>query len=51
MAHFLNIIVEGGFKELGNPSLTSLYLESESDEDCEEYEVKVTSQRPFTPIH
>ena len=35
---------------MGNSSLTSLCSESESDEECEEDEVEVTSQRPFGPI-
>ena len=37
----------GGLKELHNSLLTSLCLESEGDEECEEDEVEVTSQRPF----
>ena len=45
MAHVLNLDVQGGLKELGNSSLTSLCSESEGDEECEEDEVEVTSQR------
>ena len=43
MTHVLNLVVQGGLKELGNSSLTSLYLEREGDEECEEDEVEVTS--------
>ena len=43
MAHVLNLVVQGGLKQLGNSSSTSLCLESESDEECEEDEVEVTS--------
>ena len=50
MAHVLNLVVQGGLKELGNSLLTSLCSESEDDEKCEEYEVEVTSQRPFGAI-
>ena len=50
MAHVLNLAVQGGLKKLGNSSSTSLCLESESDEECEEDEVEVTSQRPFVAI-
>ena len=35
MAHVLNLADQGGLKELGNSSLTSLCSESEGDEDCE----------------
>ena len=44
MAHVLNLAVKGGLKQLGNSSSTSLCSESESDEECEEDEVEVTSQ-------
>ena len=50
MARVLNLAVQGGLKQLGNSSSTSLCLESESDEECEEDEVEVTSQRPFGAI-
>ena len=50
MAHVLNLAVEEGLKELGNSSSTSLCSESEGDEELEEDEVKVTSQRPFGAI-
>ena len=50
MAHVLNLAVQGGLKQLGNSSSTSLCSESESDEECEEDEVEVTSQRPFGAI-
>ena len=44
MAHVLNLDVQGGLKQLGNSSSTSLCSESESDEECEEDEVEVTSK-------
>ena len=50
MAHVLNLDVQGGLKQLGNSSLTSLFLESEGDEECEEDDIQVTSQRPFGAI-
>ena len=50
MAHVLNLAVQGGLKELGNSSLTSLCSESEGDEEYEEDEVEVTSQRPCRAI-
>ena len=50
MAHVFNLAIQGGLKQLGNSSLTSLCSESESDEECEEDEVEVTSQRPFGAI-
>ena len=50
MAHVLNLAVQGGLKQLGNSSSTSLCSKSESDEECEEDEVEVTSQRPFGAI-
>ena len=50
MAHVLNLAVQGGLKELGNSSSSSLCSESEGDEECEEDEVEVTSQRPFGAI-
>ena len=50
MAHVLNLAVQGGLKQLGNSSSTSLCSEIESDEECEEDEVEVTSQRPSGAI-
>ena len=50
MAHVLKLAVQGGLKELGNSSSTSLCSESEGDEECEEDEVEVTSQKPFGAI-
>ena len=50
IAHFLNLAIQGGLKELGNSSLTSLCSESEVDEECEEDDEEVTSQRPFRAI-
>ena len=49
-AHVLNLAVQEGLKELGNSLLTSLCSESEDDKECEEDEVKVTSQKPFRVI-
>ena len=46
MAHVLNLTVQRGLKELGNSSLISLCLERVNDEECEEDEIEVTSQRP-----
>ena len=45
MAH-----VQGGLKELGNSSLTSFCSESEGDEEYEEDDIEVTSQRPFGAV-
>ena len=50
MAHVLNLAVQGGLKELGNSSSTSLCLESEGDEESEEDDIEVNSQRPFGAI-
>ena len=50
MAHVLNLVVQGDLKELGNSSSTSFGSKSEGDEECEEDEVEVTSQRPFGAI-
>ena len=36
MAHVLNLVVQGGLKELGNPSLTLEFSEGEDDEGCKE---------------
>ena len=35
---------------MGNSSLTSLCSKSEGDEECEEDDMEVTSQRPFGAI-
>ena len=35
MAHVLNLVIQGGLKELGNSSSTSLCSESEGDEEYE----------------
>ena len=50
MAHVINLAVQGGLKELGNSSLTSLCSESEGDEECEKNDIEVTSQIPFRAI-
>ena len=50
MTHVHNLAIQGGLKELGNSSLNSLCSEREGDQECEEYEVEVTSQRPFGAI-
>ena len=50
MAHVLTLVVQGGLKELGDSSLSSLCLEREGDEECEEDDKKVTSQIPFGAI-
>ena len=50
MAPVLNLAIQGGLKELVNSSSTSLCSESGGDEECEEDEVEVTSQRPFGAI-
>ena len=42
IAHVLNLAVQGGLKELGNSSLTSLCSESEGDEEREEDDIEVT---------
>ena len=42
MAHFLNLAFQGGLKELGNSSLTSLCSKSEGDEECDEDDMEVT---------
>ena len=39
MAHVLNLTAQGGLKELGNSSSTSLCLESEGDEESEEDDI------------
>ena len=40
IAHVLNLAVQGGLKELGNSSLTSLCLKSEGDEEYENDDIK-----------
>ena len=50
MAHVFNLAIQGGLKELGNSLLTSLCSYSEGDEECEEDDIEVTSQRPFGAI-
>ena len=42
IALVLNLAIQGGLKELGNPSFTSLCSEHEGDEECEENKVEVT---------
>ena len=46
MAH----VLQGGLKELGNPSLTSEYLEGEDDEGCHEDVLEVSSKKAFGKI-
>ena len=46
MAHVLNLVIQGGLKELGNPSLTSECLKCEDDEGLEE----VFSKKAFGDI-
>ena len=43
MAHVLNLVIQGGLKELGDPSLTSECLEGEDDEGCDEDVLEVSS--------
>ena len=45
MAQVLNLVVQGGLKELSNPSLTSEYLEGEDDEGCDEDVLEGFSRR------
>ena len=47
MAHIFNLVVQGGLKELDNPSLTSKYSEGEDDEGCDEDVLEVSSKKPF----
>ena len=47
MAHVLNLVVQGGLKELGNSSLTSEYSEGEDDEGCDEDVLEVSSKKAF----
>ena len=47
MAHVLNLVVQGGLKEIGNPSLTVECSKGEDDEDCEEDVSEVSSQKTF----
>ena len=41
MAHVLNLAVQGGLKQLGNSSSTSLCSESESDESVKKMRWKL----------
>ena len=50
MAHVLNLVIQGGSKELVNPSLTSEYLEGEDDEGCDEDVLEVSSKKAFGKI-
>ena len=50
MAHVLNLVVQGGLKELGNPSLTSEYSEGEDDEGCDEDVLEFSSKKVFRKI-
>ena len=50
MTHVLNLAAQGGLKELGKSSLTLLCSKSEGDEECEEDDMEVTSQRLFGAI-
>ena len=45
MAHVLDLVVQGGLKELGNPSLTLEYSEGEDDEGCDEDVLEVSSKK------
>ena len=45
MAYVPNLAVQGGLEEFGNLSLTSLCSKSESDKECEENELEVTSHK------
>ena len=50
MAHVLNLVVQRGLKELGNPSLTSENSEGEDDEECDEDVLEVSSKKAFGKI-
>ena len=50
MAHVLNLVVERGLKELGNPSLNSENSEGEDDEGCDEDVLEVSSKKAFGKI-
>ena len=50
MAHVLNLVVQGGLKELGNPSLTSKYSDGEDDEGCDKDVLEVSSKKVFGKI-
>ena len=50
MAHVLNLVIQGGFKELGNPSLTSKFSEDEDDEGCDEDIFEVSFEKAFREI-
>ena len=45
MAHVLNLVIQRGLKELGNPSLTSENSEGEDDEECDEDVLEVSSKK------
>ena len=50
MAHVLNLVVQRGLKDLGNPSLTSENSEGEDDEGCDEDVLEVSSKKAFGKI-
>ena len=50
MAHVLNLVIQGGLKELGNPSLTSECSEGEDDEGCDKDVLEVSSKKAFGDI-
>ena len=50
MVHVLNLDIQGGLKELGNPSSTVVCLENEEVEECEEDVMEVRSERVFGAI-
>ena len=50
MTHVLNLVVQRGLKELGNPSLTSKNSEGEDDEGCDEDVLEVSSKKAFGKI-
>ena len=50
MAHVLNLLVQGGLKELSNPSLNLECSEGEDDEGYEEDVLEVSSQKAVGEI-
>ena len=50
MAHVLNLVVQRGLKELGNPSLTVECSKGDDEEECEEDILEVSSQKAFGEI-
>ena len=50
MAHVLNLVIQGGLKELCNPSLTSKCSEDEDDEGCDEDVLEVSIEKAFREI-